>query len=111
MFTCCGRPAAASFCDPFAYIAALCARNDRKNLLAGGRPRDGAHESDWLLNQCPDTVFLRWNARNHTQVPVAMKLSHFRHPLDALGIETAQLRSHGQLHRRGSKVAPVVGAA
>ena len=35
--------AAASFCDPFAYLVEQCARNDRKNLLAGGRPRDGDH--------------------------------------------------------------------
>src|SRR6186713_528331 len=38
-------------------------------------------------NQCADVDYLRWNARNHTQVPVAMNLSYFRHRLDALGIE------------------------
>ena len=38
-------------------------------------------------NQCADLDYVRWSERNHTQVPVAMKLSHFRHRLDALGIE------------------------
>src|SRR5260370_24532399 len=34
MFACCGRPAAASFCDPFAYIVRTmrAKENDRENL-------------------------------------------------------------------------------
>lgn len=41
---------------------------------------------------------LRWNAHKSTQVTVAKKLSHFRHRLDVLGIETVALGSHGQSH-------------
>jgi hypothetical protein len=54
-------------------------------------------------NQCTDLDLLRWNAQNRAQVPVAKKLSHFRHRPDVLGLEAVALRSHVQSHRRGSE--------
>jgi len=35
MFACCGRPAAASFCDPFAYIVFNYARETNRENLPG----------------------------------------------------------------------------
>ena len=55
------------------------------------------------INQCTDMDLMRWNTQKSAQVPVAKKLSHFRHRLDALGIEAVALRSHVQSHRRGSE--------
>ena len=36
MFACCGRPAAASFCDPFAYIVANYARETIAKICSLG---------------------------------------------------------------------------
>jgi hypothetical protein len=41
MFACCGRPAAASFCDPFAYIV-FTMRAKRSQKLAAGQASLGA---------------------------------------------------------------------
>jgi hypothetical protein len=62
-----------------------------------------SYHASGLRNQCTDLDFLRWSAQNRAQVPVAKKVSHFRHPLDVLGIDAVALRSHVQSHRRGSE--------
>src|SRR5882757_424544 len=83
--------------------AARALRRWRLPLLGRSPPAVRWRTMVFTLISVPTWILVRWNAQKSAQVPVAKKLSHFRHRPDVLGIEAVALRSHVHSHRRGSE--------